>query len=76
VTPEKYEALIAERVLKCMSGHARTVTKCKNIMEALEPLLDEYHDLRQQNAGLLRVLRGQSGAFRTLDSLPPDESPG
>ena len=76
MTPAKYYDLIKERVAKVVYGKAMSATKIDSIMSALDPLLDEYHDLRNQNAALLKVLRAQSGAFLTLQQLPPDESPG
>jgi hypothetical protein len=42
---------------------------------ALTPLLEHVRELREQNAGLLRVLRGQSGAVAPLSSLLPDDDP-
>ena len=65
-----YHELVRER----LSGFVKK-DRIKPVMTRLEPLIVEYHELRAQNAALLRVLRAQSGGIAPLESLLPADDP-
>jgi hypothetical protein len=67
--PEFFESWLKERLERVVRKE-----RIPAVVGRLRPLLAEYHDLREQNAYLLRVLRGRSVATVQTDTPEPDES--